>query len=598
MTADIALVLGIIALAVFLFVTERLSVDTVAILTMVLLMATGILTPEEGFAGFSNPATVTVGAMFVISAAIFQTGALNNVGSILTRIGRRSYFLCLLAILLFSGVLSAFINDTAVVALMMPVVVQVSRDARINPSLLLMPLSFGALLGGVGTLIGTSTNILVSGIAQRQGEPPFSMFEMTPVGLVFMAVGILYLLLVGRFLLPDRPTGTSLTEVYHLGTYLTEVVLLPTSRSVGSAIQDAKLVQDLDIDIIQITRKNGEVVKAYPNSVLQAHDVLKVRCDVEKLKKLKDEEGGIELRLRTAEPNKMDGQAPKAGAGKMYEAIVTPHSALHGKSLSEINFRASYDGASVIAIRQRDQILHERLSHTTLSSGDVLLIDAEARQLPKLREGDDLLIISETERPSFSYRKVAGVLAIVAGVIGGAAFTAVPIILTATIGVVLVVLFNLISAEEAYKAIEWKVIFMLAGVLSMGAALEKTGAAALLSSLLIDSVGQWGPHALLSAFFFITFVSTNFMSNNATAALLAPIAIAAAHSMDVSVRPFLMAVTFAASFAFMTPMGYQTNTMIYVPGNYRFKDYLRVGTPLNLLLWLVGSLVIPYFFPF
>ena len=597
MTAEIAIVLGIIALAVVLFVTERLSVDTVAILIMGLLMVTGILTPEEGFAGFSNPATITVGAMFVISAAIFQTGALNNVGSLLTRIGRRSYFLCLLAVLLFSGILSMFINDTAVVALLMPVVVQVSRDTRINPSLLLMPLSFGALLGGVGTLIGTSTNILVSGIAQRQGLLAFSMFEMTPAGVVFLAVGILYLLVAGRFLLPDRKTGTSLADRYHLGAYLTEIVLLPSSKSVGHPLKDAKLVQDLDIDIIQITRQNGQEIKAYPTTILQANDVLKVRCDVEKLKKLKEEEG-LELNLKAEPTTVNDGEAPKAEAGKLYEAIVTPHSFLHGKSLREINFRAFYDGASVIAIRQRDQILNERLSHTTLSSGDVLLIDAGTRQLPKLRENDDLLIISETEQPSFSYRKVTAVLAIVLGVIGFAAFTAVSIVLTATLGVILLVLFNLISADEAYKAIEWKVIFMLAGVLSMGAALEKTGAALLLSNLLIETVGQWGPHALLSAFFFITFVATNFMSNNATAALVAPIAIAAAHSMDVSVRPFLMAVTFAASFAFMTPMGYQTNTMIYVPGNYRFRDYLLVGTPLNLLLWLIGSLIIPFFYPF
>jgi di/tricarboxylate transporter len=593
MTIEIAIVLGIIVLAVYLFVSERFSVDTVSILIMVLLMVTGILTPAEGFAGFSNPATITVGAMFVISASIFKSGALNNVGTMLTRIGRQNYFLCLLAIMLFSGTLSAFINDTAVVALLMPVVIQVARDTRISPSRLLMPLSFGALMGGVCTLIGTSTNILVSGIAQRQGEPVFTMFEMTPAGVCFLIAGILYILFVGRFLLPDREVKESLTETYDMGDYLTEVVLLPASRSVGYSIQNSQLVKDLDIEIIQIIRGEDKRFKAYPTSVLQANDVLKVRCDVEKLKKLKDEEG-IELKPDV----KFQDADLGANVTKLYEAIVTPNSVLQGKSLKEINFRAYYDGASVLAIRHRDEILHEKLTHARLSAGDVLLIAADVRQLDKLRDNDDLLIISETERPTFSYLRVFAVLAIVAGVVGVTASGLAPIVLSATVGVVLLVMFRLISTEEAYRAIEWKVIFMLAGVLSMGAALEKTGAASLLSDLIIESVGVWGPHAVMSAFFFISFMSTNFMSNNATAALLAPIAIAAGHTMGVSVRPMLMAVTYAASLSFMTPMGYQTNTMIYTPGNYRFKDYLKVGTPLNLLLWVLASIIIPYFFPF
>ena len=593
MTVDIVIVLGIIVLAIYLFVSERFSIDTVAILIMALLMVTGILTPAEGFAGFSNPATITVGAMFVISAAIFKSGALNNVGFVLTRIGRKNYFLCLLAIMLFSAIMSAFINDTAVVALLMPVVIQVARDTRISPSRLLMPLSFGALMGGVCTLIGTSTNILVSGIAQQQGEAPITMFEMSPAGICFLVAGILYILFVGRFLLPDRKIKENLTESYNMGAYLTEVVLLPTSKSVGFSIQNSQLVKDLDIEIIQITRGEDNRFKAYPTSVLQANDVLKVRCDVAKLKKLKDEEG-IELKPDV----QFKDDALSTNVAKLYEAIVTPNSMLQGKSLKELNFRAYYDGASVLAIRHRHEILHEKLTHTRLSAGDVLLIAADVRQLDKLRDNDDLLIISETERPTFSYRTVFSVLAIVVGVVGVAASGLAPIILSATVGVILLVLLNLISTEEAYKAIEWKVIFMLAGVLSMGAALEKTGAAALLSDLLIGSVGQWGPQAVLSALFFITFMSTNFMSNNATAALLAPIAIAAGQSMDVSVRPLLMAVTFAASLSFMTPMGYQTNTMIYSPGNYRFKDYLRVGTPLNLILWILASVIIPYFFPF
>jgi di/tricarboxylate transporter len=592
MTLEIAIVLAVIILALYMFISERFGIDTVSIIIMTLLMVTGILTPQEGFAGFTNAATITVACMFVVSSAIFKSGALNGINTLLTRIGKKNYSLTLLTLMLISGGLSAFMNDTAVVALLLPVVVSVAKNSGISPSKLLMPLSFGSLLGGICTLIGTSTNILVSGIAERQGQEPISMFEMTPAGICFMLVGLAYMLFAGRFLLPDRKVKDILSDEFDMGNYLTEIVLLENSKSVGKSIMESQLVRELDINIIEITRE-GLKITPFPEFIFEEGDVLKVSCDIEKLKKLIDRQGiAMKSDKAITEDDLLQSKII------LVEAIVAHNSRLDGKTLQEYNFRSRHLGASVLAIRHRDEIVHEKTGKSKLVAGDVLLITAQQHQLWELRKNKDLIIYSETVHRHFRLSKLLLTLAIVVGIVTVAAMGTAPIVLTATVGVVTMIMLKLIKPEEAYESIDWKVIFMLAGVLSLGAALEKTGAALLLANIIVNSIGQFGPGAVLSAFFGLTFLSTNFMSNNATAALLAPIAIVTAGSMDVDPRPFLLAVAFAASLSFMTPMGYQTNAMIYGPGNYKFNDYLRVGTPLNIIFWILASLIIPYFYPF
>ncbi len=591
MTFEIILTLGIILTAIVLFVRETFTIDTVSILVMVVFMVSGILTPSEGFSGFNNPATLTVGAMFVLSAAIFKSGALNSVTTILKKAAGVNYFLMLLLMMGIAGSLSAFINDTAVVALFMPVVIKLGKDTGINPSRLLMPLSFGALLGGVCTLVGTSTNILVSGIAEEYGEEPFGMFELTGAGIWFFGAGLLYMVVVGSRLLPDRKLSKDLGDSYEMKDYITEIKILPNSPSAGKRISESKLIKDIDLEILSIIR-GGKGFEPNAYTILELGDFLRVRCDVEKLSKL-EQVVGIELQPSKAVITEDEAKQEI----KLIEVLVNPNAIYIGKSLSDMKFRMLFNGASVLAMRSRSGVLHEKFKDIKLKAGDILLVRANTEQSNLINRNKNLLIISEVEDVKPRYRQMIPTLLIMVGVIAVAALNILPIVLTAAIGGLLLIAFKFLTPEEAYQAIDWKVIFMLAGVLSMGTALQKTGAAELLASFMIDTLGQFGPRAMVSGFFFLSFMATNVMSNNASAALLAPVALVTAEVMGISSRPFLMAVTFAASLSFMTPMGYQTNAMIYGPGNYRFSDYLKVGTPLNIILWILASIIIPLYFP-
>lgn len=592
MTIEVIIVLLLVVSAVILFVTERFPVDMVALILMATLLLSGIITPEEGISGFSNTATVTVGAMFILSAGLFKTGALNFIGAALAKIGKRNFWFALITMMAGVGVISAFVNNTAAVAIFMPIVLGVARDTKVNPSKLLMPLSFASMFGGVCTLIGTSTNILVNSIAERYGLPPFRMFEFTSLGLLIFGAGMLYMMLIGVRLIPNRRGGGDLTQSFGMGEYLTEIVLLPQAKSIGQPLKDSHLVQDLDIDILEVRRGERRILLPSPEIILQAEDLLRVRCNVEKIKQLQEREG-ILLKSEV----KWQDKDLESAQVVLVEAVIAPNSILEGKSLKGARFRHRF-GATPLAIRHRGEMMHEKLETIPLQAGDALLIEAQRDHLDQLKQHSAFVFISEVGLPEFRREKILPAFAIIFGVVLTAALNILPIVIGAIVGSVLIVLTGCLTVEEAYEAIELKVIFLLAGVLTLGIALEKTGAAGFLSEFLISGVGSLGPEAILFALFLVTTLLTNVMSNNATAALLAPIAIVTAESLGVSPRPFLMAVTYAASLSFMTPVGYQTNTLIYGPGQYQFSDFLRVGTPLNLLFLILATFFIPLFWPF
>jgi di/tricarboxylate transporter len=593
MSFEIGLVFAVAICAVVLFVTEKLPVDLIAMLIMASLLILGIITPQEGISGFSNKATVTVAAMFIISAGLFKTGAVSYLGRVTTLVFKKNYWLGLITVMVAVGFFSAFINNTPVVAVFIPILLGVAKEIKASASKLLMPMSFASMFGGVCTLIGTSTNILVSSIAEEKGQPAFSMFEIAPLGLIVFAAGMVYMLLLGIRLIPERRSEGDLIESFNLQEYIAEVVLLENAASVGHTIRDAPITKEIDIAILAIERDDQTIAVPPPDFVLREGDVLRVRCDLEEFKKIQSRSGVLfKSQFKWSEEDIETTEI------KLVEAVVAPGSEFVGKSLNDLQFYERF-GVTVLAIRHRGKLMRVRISDTKLSAGDAMLLEVKTERYHQLLQNPSFVIISEIDQPVYRKSKLIPALLIVVGVISTATLGIAPIVVSSIVGAILLVLVGCLRMDEAYQAVEWRIIFLLAGVLTLEAAMENSGAAPLISSTIISVVSSWGGLvALLSAFYLMTFIFTEMMSNNATAALLTPIAIATANTLQVSPRPFLVAVMFAASASFMTPVGYQTNTLIYGPGQYKFADFLRVGTPLNLIMWVLATIFIPVFWKF
>ena len=583
---ELWITLAVMAAAIWLFVSEKLRVDVVALLVMTALLVAGVLTLPEALSGFSNQATVMVAAMFVLSGALQRNGALVAVGELLSRIRYRWVFLLVMMGLVVA--VAAFINNTATVAVFLPLIIAATTANRWAPSKYLIPLSYMSQTAGVCTLIGTSTNLLVDSMARESAGVGFTIFEFAPLGIIFVAIAAVYLLTVGWWLLPDRGTPGS-DEADHIGRYVVEVVVPAESPVVGKRPNMAVPEGNDDVDLVEVLRRGVPVRD--PARAIEAGDRLLLRGE---WKHIQATRKAMKVAFDRIAGDIDDGDRD----GRIQvEAMVAPGSHLIGHTLAGMRFGHTYR-ARVYGIHRRRLTIRQPLDRVALSVGDVLLIDAPSSAVEALRMDRGLIVLDERKQPKVDAPRALASVAIMAAAIGVAAAGWLPIVASALLGCLALVVLRLLDPDEAYAAIDWRVILLLAGIIPLGIALEKTGGATMVANGILHVLGPYGPLATLAAIYLITSALTEFMSNNASAVLVVPIALATSESMGIDPKPLLIAVAFAASTSFATPISYQTNTMVYTAGGYRFGDFVKVGMPLNVIFWIAAILLIPRFFPF
>ncbi|MFP4202514.1 MAG: SLC13 family permease [Candidatus Acetothermia bacterium] len=595
-TVDIAVVYGLILVAVYFFVTDHLAIDITAILLMVLLMILEPWTkisPAEAISGFSNPATITVLAMLILSGGMVKTGVAQIIGRKLAKFAGENKFKQLFATIAAGGPISGFVNNTPVVAILVSVITDLAHKGKTSPSKLLIPLSYASMLGGTLTLIGTSTNILASEISGRLLGHPFSMFEFTKLGALVLIAGGTYLLILGPRLLPDRvPPLEDYDEEYGRKDYVAEVVIHEESPLVGMAMVDVSKSDELNADIIQLRR--GEAVFSEPSreEELQKGDILRINTDKETL--VEDILARDELVMAGKEAREEKEVSEEAGETLAVEVVIPRGSPLEGDTLSSSTFEKRFD-VTVLAIRSRGKTIRQRLSRARIHPGDTLLVEASPGDIDRLAQNPGYIVAHEPSEPTYRTSRIPHALVIILGVVLLASFGISPILLSALAGVVAMVVTGVLKPHEVYDSVSWDIIFLLAGVIPLGMALEQTGGAELIGEAIAASARFLPSVAVLWLLYITTGLITGMISNNASVVLLIPVAVNAATRLGANPFAFVLAVTFAASTAFLTPVGYQTNLFVYGPGGYRFSDYIRIGLPLQLVLSVVTVTGIVFF---
>jgi len=589
MTFEMLLLAAIVAASVILFAFEVFPVDKVSLLILSALVACRLVSPEEAIAGFGNPATVTVACMLALSYGLESTGALSYVANKLVDLARESEFRLLFAIIVSVGLLSAFINNTAAVALFLPLTMAVTREKNLDPGKFLMPMSFAAIVAGTCTLIGTSTNLLVYSLAKEHLDWQIGMFEFTPIGLIFFVIGSLYLLFIGYHLVPSRKPGGLIRE-YRLRHFVTEMVLNDNSPFIGKSIAETTFREKYNLEVIEILRGASRLLPSAQQTRLEAGDTLLVQGDPHSLLQVQASQGVTIKALTVKDQDLEDANIV------LVEAFISPTSRLVDNTLKEVNFRQTFN-ANALAIRSHGRTIRERIGKTRLEYGDSLLILTSRDQLEALRHSPDFLVFEEVRHKSVRQDKIYYGVGIFLGIILLVTFNLLTIVEAAVMGTGLMLLTGCLRLHDLYNHISWQTIVMLACLIPLGSAMENTGLATFFATELTDSLHLWGPWAVLSGIYLFTSLLTSFMSNNATAVLMIPIVLSTAQQLQLNPKPLVMAVMFAASASFMTPIGYQTNLFIFGPGGYRFSDFLKVGAPLNLILWIVATITIPMIWP-
>ncbi|HBL57149.1 MAG TPA: SLC13 family permease [Cyanobacteria bacterium UBA8803] len=593
---EIFLTLSVVVIALVCFIAEWMPVDITAFAVAIVLILLKLVTPEEGIAGFSNSATITVMAMFVLSAGIARTGAIQVVSDLLNKWGGKKPSSQIFVLGAIVGPITAFINNTAVVAVFLPIVEDWCRRQRISPSKLLMPLSFVTILGGMITLIGTSTNILASGLSEKLGYKQFSLFQFTALGLITFAIGLVYLAIAGPHLLPERKAADTnvLSEDYGLTDYVSEIVITPGSSLVGQTLRGSQIQRKFDMDVLELIRNESKFPQPLADKVLQAGDILIVRGRRDCLLNIKDQRG-IEILPDVQFGQKSLEQNLRSGEEAIAEVLILSNANLLGSTLKDLRFRQRYN-ATVLAMRRGEELVRERLGKVPLRFGDLLLVQGPKESFLGLQTSQDLLVIEQRDVETLRREKAGIAVAIGLGVVLVAAFNWLPILVTALVGVLLMILTGCLKPGELYESVRWDIIFLLAGLIPLGTAMDKSGTTEWLAKSLVALGGDLSGYWILTFFFVITSLLTEILSNNASVVLILPVAVEVAEKLHLNPYAFMFAVTFAASNSFMTPIGYQTNTMVYGPGGYKFLDFFRLGAPLNLLMAIVTPLLIVWLY--
>jgi di/tricarboxylate transporter len=510
------------------------------------------------------------------------------------RVAGRSYIRVLVVIMLTVGIISAFMNNIGAVAILLPAVVSVAREIDVPPSKLLIPMAFTSLLGGKMTLIGTPPNILATSIMESYGGlEPFGFFDFTPMGALVLITGILYFVLIGHRLLPERTPGGALSEAYHLRNYMSEVRVRDRSTLVGKTLAESQLGEQYELNVIQIQRDEGSWLSPLPDRTLQVGDNLLVQGTSQNILT-----AGQALGLEALPDWKFEDleNGAEEGAQAMVEVTLAPGSTVEGQTLKQSDFRARY-GLSVLAIHRGSEELVSSLSDIPLKFGDALLIRGPSGRIAHLRQNQEFLVLETPPIETRQTRKALLSVLILLGVLIVVSTRILHVSTAMLIGAVLMILGGVLKMDEAYQAIQWKSVFLIAGMLPMGIAMQNSGTALFLANQIIAVVGGMGPLAVVMGIFLMTALLTEVMSNAAATVLVTPIAIDAARSLDVNPQTFVMAVVIAAATSFLMPIGHQANVLVFGPGGYRFSDYTKVGVWLNVIIFIVVAIVLPIVWP-
>jgi di/tricarboxylate transporter len=591
MTTQIAIVLALLVVAVVLFATERIPIEIVALLLVIALVVTNTLTATEAFAGFGNDIVVTISGLFILTGGLAKTGVIDAVGRRLHRTAGDSEFRITALIMFAAALCAAVMKNTTTTAMFLPVVLGMAARTGISPSKLLMPLAFGAILGGTCTLIGTSTNLAVSGALPRYGIEPFTMFELTRVGVPIVGVGMLYMLLVGLRLLPRGEPAQSLTEQYHVRQYMTEVIVLDNSPLIGKTLADARISDDLDLTLLGILRGDEQPrIAPHPREQIKAGDLLLVQGRVEDILRVKGE-AGIEIKSDfTLSDAHLEGKDVE-----LFEAMVPRGSDLIGRTLKRLEFRERYQ-LVVLAINRHGVNLLSKLSRVRLRFGDVLLLQGNRENVEALAADEHILLLEEISQRQVRSTKRSWALLAFGVFIFFSLTHLVPLPIAVLLGVMILLASQSLRMSEIYELIDWRLIVLIACMMSFGVAMEKTRADQYIADLIVRGTGGYGPTAVLAGFFLVTVALTQPMSNQAAALVMLPISVKTALALGLSPRSFAVTITYAASCSFLTPLE-PACVLVYTPGRYRFIDFLKVGSILTVAVFAIVIWLVPVFWP-